>query len=128
NDGTGRFSEVPIETTGMPANGQIPEGRWAYGGYNHLTGIGATQEPAPAGALALRTTSADDGGIGDTDSDGSDTDTLALSGKGIHLDLGQIDLSAFAGIETIDISGTGPNSLSLTEEDLQGLLEDADAD
>ena len=60
---------------------------------------------------------------------GSGTDTLHIAGAGVHLDLPQINASAhyglFSGIEKIDLTGTGDNSLRLSTTDLLHLTDGA---
>ncbi|WP_210204478.1 FG-GAP repeat domain-containing protein [Phyllobacterium phragmitis] len=69
------------------------------------------------------------GGVGFAQSkSGSGTDTLSLSGEGIHLDFAKIDVSTIKDVGSIDITGTGSNSLTLNADDLKGLLEDSDTD
>jgi len=55
---------------------------------------------------------------------GSGDDTLALDGSGLTLDLTDIADSALTGIETIDLTGSGDNSLML---DVVGFLSCSDA-
>ena len=54
---------------------------------------------------------------------GSGTDTLALSGAGITLDLTTLANSRIGGIEVIDITGSGANTLRLAGGDVQDLSD-----
>ena len=57
---------------------------------------------------------------------GVDFDTLYLSGNGITLDLTSISDSIITGIEKIDITGDGDNSLMLNYSDLLALSDTSD--
>lgn len=56
---------------------------------------------------------------------GTGSDTLALSGSGMTLDLGLIDNLAnrISGIETISLTGTGNNILTLSAADVRAMTE-----
>ncbi|NJP10105.1 MAG: hypothetical protein HC866_12010 [Leptolyngbyaceae cyanobacterium RU_5_1] len=56
---------------------------------------------------------------------GTGNDTLRLDGSGIMLDLTQIANSRITGIEQIDITGSGNNSLALSRLDLLALSDEA---
>uniref|UniRef100_UPI00300A4103 Ig-like domain-containing protein n=1 Tax=Nitratireductor sp. CH_MIT9313-5 TaxID=3107764 RepID=UPI00300A4103 len=51
-----------------------------------------------------------DGGAGD--------DTLVISGGGVHLDLTALNQDAVKGIEMVDLSGSGANRMTVTEQDV----------
>jgi uncharacterized repeat protein (TIGR02059 family) len=53
---------------------------------------------------------------------GSGTDTLALSGSGMNLVLADVG-GKLAGIEAIDVSGSGNNTLKFTAQDVLGLSD-----
>ena len=55
---------------------------------------------------------------------GSGFDTLALDGSGLHLDLTQSPPAEIAGIEAIDLTGSGANSLTLSQLDVFDLTEE----
>ncbi|WP_293007000.1 hypothetical protein [Nitrosomonas sp.] len=66
----------------------------------------------------------DGGGRGNFDPENVENDTLALDGSGINLDLTVVG-DKIAGIEIIDLSGTGDNTLTLTAADMLDLPRNA---
>jgi Ca2+-binding RTX toxin-like protein len=56
-------------------------------------------------------------------SGGSGTDTLSLDSFGINLDLSAISNNKITGIEQIDLTGTGDNSLTLNQLDVLALSD-----
>ncbi|PIG94249.1 FG-GAP repeat protein [Gloeocapsopsis sp. IPPAS B-1203] len=54
---------------------------------------------------------------------GSGTDTLAVDGSGVTLDLTAIPNNQIRGVEIIDLTGTGDNTLQLTRLDLLNLSD-----
>ena len=54
---------------------------------------------------------------------GGDQDTLAIDGSGVTLDLTGLSNSLITGVETIDITGTGNNTLTLSVEDVFNLSD-----
>lgn len=56
---------------------------------------------------------------------GSGEDTLRLAGAGISLDLTQIANNRIAGIERIDLTGSGDNNLTLSIHDVLALPDHA---
>ena len=58
---------------------------------------------------------------------GSGTDTLALEGKGLTLELSAIANSRLRGIERIDLTGSGNNSLVLTALEVLNLSDSSNA-
>ncbi|QAU32824.1 VCBS domain-containing protein [Janthinobacterium sp. 17J80-10] len=59
-------------------------------------------------------------------SGGAGTDTLRLEGAGVTLDLTAIANNRITGIEKIDITGSGDNTLVLNADDLKALSTDTD--
>lgn len=57
---------------------------------------------------------------------GAGNDTLRLTGSGQELDLTQIDDAAIQGMETIDITGSGDNSLKLDVDEVVNLSSTTD--
>ncbi|MBK9663863.1 MAG: FG-GAP repeat protein [Nitrosomonas sp.] len=62
-----------------------------------------------------------DGGSGSSSDE--ENDTLSLDGSGLNLDLTAVG-DKVAGIEIIDLSGTGDNVLTLAAADMPGILRD----
>lgn len=57
---------------------------------------------------------------------GTGTDTLAIQGEGVALDLGGVAGAPITGIEFIDLTGIGFNTLLLREADIVSLSDDTD--
>jgi len=57
---------------------------------------------------------------------GEGHDTLVLSGTGLHLDFNNIASDVVTNIETIDITGTGANTITLTAQDVLDLSSTTD--
>ncbi|PXX51564.1 S-layer family protein, partial [Pseudomonas sp. LAMO17WK12:I9] len=57
---------------------------------------------------------------------GAGTDTLVLAGAGLHLNLAALGAQVLTGLEAIDLTGTGANTLSVTEQSLQALSDATD--
>ncbi|NIA69373.1 hypothetical protein HBA54_12300 [Pelagibius litoralis] len=55
---------------------------------------------------------------------GTGFDTLALDGSGLHLDLTQVLPAEIASIEAIDLTGSGANSLTLSQLDVFDITEE----
>ncbi len=58
---------------------------------------------------------------------GNAQDTLRLDGSGLTLNLTNFSNNRILGIETIDITGTGNNTLQLTRRDLQSLSDQSNS-
>ncbi len=59
-------------------------------------------------------------------SGGAGTDTLQISGAGVTIDLTAIANSIITGIEKIDLTGSGDNTLVTSADDVQALSTDTD--
>ncbi|MBF0621417.1 MAG: tandem-95 repeat protein, partial [Magnetococcales bacterium] len=57
---------------------------------------------------------------------GADDDTLMLDGDALSLDLTQIDNALYKGIENIDLTGSGDNSVTLDLADILDLSDESD--
>ena len=92
-------AEIPLTVLGAAGNDVVDLADWPgtvavdAGAGNDLVGISVVERLSYAG--------------------GSDTDTLRLGGSGITLDLTRLDDSRLTGIEVIDITGSGDNTLTL---------------
>ncbi|MEK7344640.1 MAG: Ig-like domain-containing protein, partial [Pseudomonadota bacterium] len=118
---------VNITYTGTSQADQMVSGA---GNQSITGGAGADYLSGGAGNDTLNSGAGDDALVYDSaDSSiigGTGTDTLKVSGTGQTLDLTTVANSVIAGIEKIDLSGTGDNVLVLNPDDLQALSTETD--
>ena len=115
------FGAATGSTTGLTATGTA--------GANTMIGAAGDDTLTGAGGLDVIRGGAGDDIIGVSDNGfqridgGHGDDTLRLDGAGIHLDFNAIAQNTVTGIERIDLTGSGNNTLSLTALDLFDMVE-----